>query len=77
MIPTLTYPMWYNVIHVFVLVDPSLYLVYQTEAKGLDSLIFKNCIGYLLGNVYPIPEQHVVPPTYIPLFVGNMFLTMV
>ncbi len=58
-------------------IDPSLYLVYQTKAKGLDFLIFKNCIGYVHGNVYPILEQHVVPPTYIPLFVGNLFLTMV
>jgi hypothetical protein len=30
-------------------------------------------MGYVPRNVYPIREQHVVPPTYIPYHVGNQF----
>jgi hypothetical protein len=71
MLPTLTYPTWYNVIPLFVPLDPSLYLGCQIGTKGPDSLIFKNYIGYVRGNVYPILEQLVVPPMYIPNFVGN------
>ena len=44
-----TYPMWYNVIPPFVPLDPSLYLAYQIGTKGLDSSIFRNCIGYIPG----------------------------
>jgi len=57
--------------------DPSLYLAYLTRTKGLDSLIFENYIGYVLGNVYPVLEQPVVLPTYTPYCIGNQFLTMV
>jgi hypothetical protein len=56
MLPTSTYPMWYNVIPPFVPLDLSLYITYQIGAKGLDFSIFKNYIGYVLGNVYLIPE---------------------
>jgi hypothetical protein len=69
MLPTSTYPMWYNVIPFFVPLNPSLYLAYQTRTKGLDSSIFKNYIGYVHGNVHLILEQPIVPPTYIPYFV--------
>jgi hypothetical protein len=65
MLPTSTDAMWYNVIPPFVPLDPSLYPTYPTATKGLDSLIFKNYIGYVPRNVYPTPKQHVVPPTYI------------
>jgi hypothetical protein len=58
--------MWYNVIPLFVPLDPSLYPTYQTGTEGLDSSIFKNYIGYVVGNVYPIPKQPIVSPTYIP-----------
>jgi hypothetical protein len=61
MLPTPTYPMWYNVIPPFVLLDPNLYLAYPTRTKGLDSSIFRNYIGYVLGNVCPIPKQLIVP----------------
>jgi hypothetical protein len=71
MLPTSTYPMWYNVIPPFVPLDISLYPTYQIGTKGLDSLIFRNYIGYVLGNVYQVPKQFVVPSTYIPYFVGN------
>jgi hypothetical protein len=57
--------------------DLSLYPAYPIRTKGFDSSIFKNYIGYVPGNVYSIPEQPVVPPTYTPYFVGNQFLTMV
>jgi hypothetical protein len=50
--------------------DPSLYPAYPIGTKGFDSSIFRNYIGYVLGNVYPILEQLVVPPTYIPYFIG-------
>ncbi len=63
--------MWYNVIPLFVPLDPSLYLAYQTGTKGLDSLIFRNYTCYVPRNMYPILEKHVVPPTYIPYYVGN------
>ncbi len=76
MLPTSTYPMWYNVIPPFVPLDPSLYPTYQIGTKGFDSSIFKNYIGYVPRNVYPIPK-HVVPPTYIPYSIGNQFPTMV
>ncbi len=69
--------MWYNVISPFMLLNCSLYLTYPIGTKGLDSLIFKNYIGYVSGNVYPIPEQTIVLPTYTPYFVGNQFPTMV
>jgi hypothetical protein len=42
MLPTSTYPMWYNVIPFFVPLDPNLYPTYPTKTKGLDSLIFRN-----------------------------------
>jgi hypothetical protein len=71
MLPTSTYPMWYNVIPPFVPLDPSLYTTYPIGTKGLDSSIFRNYIGYVPRNVYPVLEQHVVPPTYTPYFVGN------
>jgi hypothetical protein len=53
--------------------NPSLYPTYLTGTKGLDSSIFRNYTGYVSGNVYLIPEQHVAPPTYIPHFVKNQF----
>jgi len=77
MLPTSTYPMWYNVIPFFVPLDPSLYPAYPTRTKGLDFSIFRTCIGYVFGNVYPILGQPIVPPTYTPCSVGNQFLTMV
>jgi hypothetical protein len=77
MLSTSTYPMWYNVIPPFVPLDPSLYQANPTRTKGLDSSIFKNYTSYVLRNVYRIPKQPVVPPTYIPYFVGNQFLTLV
>ncbi len=69
--------MWYNVIPPFVPLNPNLYPTYPTRTKGLDSSIFRNYIGYVLGNVYPIPKQLVVAPTYIPNSIGNQFLIMV
>jgi hypothetical protein len=77
MLPISTYPMWYNVIPPFVHLDPSLYLAYPIGTKGLDSSIFRNYTSYVNGNVYLILKQHVVPPTYIPYFVGNQFPIMV
>jgi hypothetical protein len=71
MLPISTYPMWYNVIPPFVPLDPSLYPTYQIGTKGLDSLIFRNYIGYVLENMYLVPEQPIVPPTYIPYSIGN------
>jgi hypothetical protein len=77
MLPTSTYPMWYNVIPPFMPLDPSLYPTYPTKTKGLDFLIFRNYISYVPRNVYPIPKQHVVRPTYTPYSIGNQFLTVV
>jgi hypothetical protein len=77
MLLTSTYPMWYNVIPPFVPLDPSLYPTYQTRAKGLDSLIFRNYISYVSRNVYPVPKQLVIPPTYIPYSIGNQFPIMI
>jgi len=70
-LPTSTYPMWYNVIPPFVPLDPSLYLAYPIRTKGFDSWIFRNYIGYVLGNVYLILKQLIVPPTYTPYLIGN------
>jgi hypothetical protein len=58
-----TYPMWYNVIPLFVPLDPSLYLAYPIGTKGLDFLIFRNYTSYVHGNVYPVLEQPIIPPT--------------
>jgi hypothetical protein len=77
MLPTSTYPMWYNVIPPFVPLDPSLYQANLARTKGFDFSIFRNYIGYVLGNVYLVPEQPIVPPTYIPYSIGNQFPTMV
>jgi hypothetical protein len=77
MLPTSTYPMWYNVIHLFVLLNLNLYPTYQTRTKGLNSSIFKNYTSYVPGNVYLVLEQPIVPPTYIPYYVGNQFLIVV
>jgi hypothetical protein len=63
--------MWYNVIPPFVPLDPSLYLAYLIRTKGFDSLIFRNYIGYVPGNVYLILKQLIVPPTYTPYLIGN------
>jgi hypothetical protein len=51
--------------------DPNLYQANPTKTKGLDSSIYKNYTGYVLGNVYLILGQPIVPPTYIPYSVGN------
>ncbi len=75
MLPILTYPMRYNVIPPFVPLDPSLYPTYPIGTKGFDSSIFKNYTCYVPGNVYPVPIQPVVPPTYIPYSIGNQFPT--
>jgi hypothetical protein len=71
MLPTSTYPMWYNVIPPFVPLNPSLYPTYQTRAKGIDSSIFRNYTSYVPSNVYPVPEQPIVPPTHISYYVRN------
>ncbi len=63
--------MWYNVIPPFVPLDPSLYPRYPTMIQGLDSLIFRNYTSYVPRNVYPVLQQLVVPPTYIPYYIGN------
>jgi hypothetical protein len=73
MLPTSTYPTWYNVIPLFVPLDFSSYPTYPTGTKGHDFSIFRNYIGYVPRNVYPIFEQPIVPLTYIPYFVGNQF----
>jgi hypothetical protein len=73
MLPTSTYPMWFNVIPPFVPLDLSLYPTYPIGTKGTNSLIFRNYTCYVFRNVYLILEQHVVPPTYIPNSIGNQF----
>jgi hypothetical protein len=64
-LPTSTYPLWYNVIPPFVLLDPSLYLAYLIGTNRFDPSIFRNYIGHVPGYVYPLPKQPIVPPTYI------------
>jgi hypothetical protein len=77
-LPTSTYPLWYNVIPPFVPLDPNLYLTYPTRTKGLNPLIFGNYTNYVHRYVYPIPKQPInVPPMYTPHSIGNLFLTMV
>jgi hypothetical protein len=39
--------------------------------------MFRNYIGYVFRYEYPVPKQHVVPPTYTPHLVGNQFPKMV
>jgi len=63
--------MCYNVIPPFVPLDLNLYPTYPTRTKGLDSSIFMNYTGYVPRNMYPIPKQPLVPPTYIPNSIGN------
>jgi hypothetical protein len=57
--------------------DLSLYPTYPIGTKGFDSSIFRKYAGYVLGYLYLILEQHVVPPIFTPQFVGNQFPTMV
>jgi hypothetical protein len=73
MLPTSTYPMWYNVIPPFVPLDHSLYPTYLIKTKALDFLIFRIYTYYVPENVYPLFEQPIVPPTYIPNSIGNQF----
>ncbi len=63
--------MWYNVIPLFVPLDLSLYPTYPIETKRLDPSIFRNYTGYVPRNVYLIPKQPIVPPTYILNSIGN------
>jgi len=46
-VPTFTYPMWYNVIPPYILSNPSLYLAYLTKMKRFYPLISNNYIGYI------------------------------
>ncbi len=69
--------MWYNVIPTFVPLDLSSCPTYPTRTKGLDPTIYRNYISYVLGYVYLVLEQHVVPPTYTPHSIGNYFPTVV
>jgi hypothetical protein len=39
--------------------------------------MFMNYTSYVPGYLYPILEQLVVPPTYTPHFIGNLFLIVV
>jgi hypothetical protein len=63
--PTSTYPIWY-VIPLFVPLNPNLYPTHAIGTKG-------NYTSYVLGYVYPIPKQLVVPHVYTPYSVGNQF----
>jgi hypothetical protein len=69
--------MWSNVIPPFVPLNLNLYPAYQIGTKGFDYLIFRNYTCFVPGIVYRIPEQPIVPPTYIPFLVGNQFPTVV
>jgi hypothetical protein len=51
MLPTSTYPMWYNVIPPFMPLHHNLHPVYPTGTKGFDPSIFRNYIGYVLNCV--------------------------
>jgi hypothetical protein len=74
MLPTSTYPMWYDVIPPFVPLDPSLYPAYPTGTKGIDSSVFKNYTNYVHGNCTQyLNNMLYIPPTYIPNFIGNQF----
>jgi hypothetical protein len=77
MLPTSTCSMWYNVIPFFVPLNLNLYPTYPTRTKGFDSSTFNNYTSYVPRNVYLVLEQPIVPPTYIPNFIGNQFCTMV
>jgi hypothetical protein len=58
MLPTSTYPMWYNVIPPFMLLDLNLYSIYQIRTKGLNPLNFRNYIGYCRNpSLGPRPRQ--------------------
>ncbi len=70
-LPTSTYPMWYNVIPPFMALDLSSYPTYPIGTKWLDYSIFGNYIGYVYGNVYLVLEYPIVPPTYTPYSIGN------
>jgi hypothetical protein len=35
--------------------------------------MFRNHINYVTTNVYLIPRQLIIPPTYTPYFVKNQF----
>ncbi len=68
---TSTYPMWYNVIPLYVPLDPNLYPTYPIEAKGLDILIFRNYTCYVHGYVHLTLKQPIIPPIHTPHIVGN------
>ncbi len=68
---TSTYPMWYNVIPLYVLLDPILYPTYPIETKEFDLLIFKNYTCYVHGYVHLTLKQPINPPIHTPHIVGN------
>ncbi len=77
MLPTSTYPMWYNAIPLFGPLNHSLYLAYSIGTKGFNPSIFRNYTGYVPRYVYRIPKQPIVPPAFTPHIVGKQFLTVV
>jgi hypothetical protein len=53
MLPTSTYPMWYNVAPPFVPLVPSLHPTYSIRTKGFDSSIFRNYTSYVPEKCVP------------------------
>ncbi len=53
--------MWYNVIPLYVHLDPNLYKKYPIETKGFDLLIFRNYTCYVHGYVH-LALKPIIPP---------------
>jgi hypothetical protein len=66
-----TYPMWYNVIPLYVPLYPSLYPTYHIETKGFDLLILRNYTCYVHGYVHLALKQPIIPPIHTPHIIGN------
>jgi hypothetical protein len=60
-VPTFTYPMWYNVMPLYILSNPSLYLAYPFKMRRFYPLISKNYIGYIPRYVHLVSKKLVIP----------------
>jgi len=75
-LPTFTYPMWYNVIPLYILLD-NVYPTYPTITKWFDPLIYRNHTCYVLGYVYLVPKQLVITLIQTLCTIGNQYTIVV
>jgi hypothetical protein len=71
-LPFSFYPMWYNVIPLYLPFDPSLYLRYFSGMKMFEHVYPKTIIGYMIGYPYPRSDQPMVTTSSYPYSTWNL-----